>query len=91
MNIMPMHEYTRKDRPWVIRLLRYLGYFIVVVATLSGIFSASTIVGSAVLNISGVDVGISLVLSIILCGFLGFILGLLLSAPLWGFAPYALT
>lgn len=86
MNIMPIHPYTAKDRPWVIVWLRCLGYMIVIAAT----------VAACVLLIPGFTVGImhgmgvghdfAATLALVLCALLGFLAGVVASVPLWGLA-----
>lgn len=85
MNIFPLHSYEPKDRPWVIRLLRYMGYLIVFLSAVLG-FTMLPRVIAAYLAINIYSAGDLYPLAEILGGILGLLGGFIISVPYWGLA-----
>lgn len=86
MNIIPINSYERKDRPWVIRMLRYMGYLMVVLIVLFGISASGTYLTPIVQNMMGNDSNAVAIVVLILGAVGSFAAGLLVSLPLWGLA-----
>lgn len=86
MNIMPMHEYTRKDRPWVIRWLRYCGYLLVVLSIFFGVAMIGPGLTDVLVTSFSMDYNGASVISLVAGGFGGFFGGLIVTVPYWGLA-----
>lgn len=86
MNIMPMHEYTRKDRPWVIRWLRYCGYLLVVLSIFFGVAMIGPGLTDVLVTSFSMDYNGASVLSLVVGAFGGFFGGLIVTVPYWGLA-----
>ena len=86
MNIFPVHTYEPKDRPWVIRMLRYLGFFEVIAAILAGIYYGGNMAGPLIQQAFNLPSEASLAITVIFGGFVGFCAGLIITVPTWGLA-----
>lgn len=85
MNIFPLHSYEPKDRPWVVRLLRYIGYLVVILSTLSGFTVLQPIVAANLPLYYFSNDGMYGI-SVLLGGILGLLGGFIVSVPYWGLA-----
>lgn len=86
MNIFPVHTYEPKDRPWVIRTLRYLGFIEVIGAMLTGILYGGNLVGPLIQQAFNLPAEVSFVITVILGALIGFCAGLIVTVPTWGLA-----
>lgn len=86
MKIIPISAYEPKDRPWVTRLLRYLGYLIVIGCVLYGITTGGKQIGLLLRQLFNLDYNGTAVLGAVIGGLLGFVGGLIVSVPYWGLA-----
>lgn len=84
MNIMPMNRASADKKHWVVRWLRYDGYFICIVATLLGIYYGN-VYGMLLFGVSSNEsmAWLFAALSIVLGGLAGFVAGLTVSLPCW--------
>lgn len=86
MNIMPVHTYTPKDRPWVIRWLRYMGYLSVLIGIIVGVIVLSPISTEFVASALNLDYNSASGIALLLGGVAGFFGGLIISVPYWAIA-----
>ena len=86
MNIMPVHTYTPKDRPWVIRWLRYMGYLSVLISIIVGVIVLSPLLVQFVATVLNLDYNGASGIALLLGGVAGFFGGLIVSVPYWGLA-----
>ena len=86
MRIIPVSSYEAKDRPWVTRLLRYIGFLIVIGCTLYGIIGSGNQITPLVREAMGSDSNAVAIVVLILGGLFGFVAGLAVSVPYWGLA-----
>lgn len=86
MNISPLHTYEPKDRPWVIRWLRYMGYLSVLISIIVGIIVLSPIFTQFVATFYNLDYNGASGFGYILGAVAGFFGGLILSVPYWAIA-----
>lgn len=86
MRIIPVSSYEAKDRPWVTRLLRYIGFLIVILCTLFGIVGGGDQMTPMIRGSMGSDSNAVAIVVLILGGLFGFVAGLVISVPIWGLA-----
>lgn len=86
MKIYSVNDYNPKDRPWVTRMLRYLGYMIVFGCILYGIYYGVNIINLSRILTLNVEHNLNTLIGAIVGGFLGFVGGLVVSVPYWGLA-----
>ena len=86
MKIHSVNDYRPEDRPWVTRMLRYLGYLIVFGSVLYGIYFGVTFINIARTLTVDLERNLNTLLGALIGGFLGFVGGLVVSVPYWGFA-----
>lgn len=86
MNIFPLHTYEPKDRPWVIRWLRYNGYLVVLISIIAGIVGLGPIFTEFVASALNLDYNGASGIALVLGGVAGFFGGLIVSVPYWGLA-----
>lgn len=86
MKIIPVSSYEAKDRPWVTRLLRYIGFLIVILCTLFGIVGGGDQMTPMIRGSMGSDSNAVAIVVLILGGLFGFVAGLVISVPIWGLA-----
>lgn len=86
MNIFPLHPYDAKDRPWVIRLLRYIGYLVVILSTLFGFVALPPVVASTLHIYYASSSDGMYGVAVLLGGVAGFFGGLIISVPYWAIA-----
>ena len=83
MKIIPISSYEPKDRPWVTRMLRYLGYLIVIGCVLYGVSTGGNLIGLYLRQLFNLDHNGAVVLGAVIGGFLGFVGGMIVSVPYW--------
>lgn len=86
MNIFPLHTYELKDRPWVIRWLRYCGYLSVLISIIVGVIVLSPILVHFVASFLNLDYNGASGIALLLGGVAGFFGGLIISVPYWAIA-----
>ena len=83
MNVFPLHTETANRRHWVVRWLRYTGYLEVVTAVVVGLFYSYNMLAPLIALTFSIDGTVSIVLSLIVGGFVSFVIGLGISLPCW--------
>ena len=83
MNVYPIHADTANKRHWVVRWLRYTGFLEVIAAVGVGMFYAYTMLAPMLAFSFGIDGTVSVVIALILGGFVSFVAGLGISLPAW--------
>lgn len=86
MNIFPIHSYEPKDRPWVIRSLRYMGYLLVIISVIVGVFFLGPGLNVYVASALNLDYNGASMIALILGGLAGLLGGLAITLPYWSLA-----
>jgi len=83
MNIFPMNRENADNHHWVVRCLRYYGYFVTTICLIAGYAVGSGYVAQILIQDTGWPKLLAVALSTLICGILGLCVGLLASLPMW--------
>lgn len=83
MNIFPLHRETADKKHWVVRWLRYMGFFEVFLAMIAGMYYSFSLLGPMIATVMELDVNTCTAVTTVVGGFLSFVIGIGLSLPLW--------
>lgn len=84
MKLTALYYTEAKRRHWIVRWLRYMGFLIVLAATLAAILYGGNLVTPLVQQMLRTDSNGVAVLVLVLSAILGLAAGLVISLPWWG-------
>ena len=84
--IYPIHAEDAARRHWIVRWLRYTGYFEVIAVVVAGIAYANLYFTPVLWELLRIDHGLCPLIAVLLGALVSFVAGLAVTLPVWGLA-----